>query len=336
MNAKLRAPRNRTITLSEDDANRLRPRLATVASHTSLPQCLDKTILGDAFEVLKFLPEAVVDLLIVDPPYNLTKSFNGSTFSKMAASEYEAWLRSWLSLVRPLLKPTASIYLCSEWRTSSIVHRVAEESFVIQNRITWEREKGRGAQHNWKNCSEDIWFCTMSDDYWFDVEAVKLKRRVIAPYRDANGEPKDWERMPEGDFRITHPSNLWTDISVPFWSMPENTDHPTQKPEKLVAKLILASSQENALILDPFLGSGTTSVVAKKLGRHYIGIELEEHYCLLAERRLEIAERDTAIQGYSGGFFWERNTLAEQVKERQTKSDVPGPETQTYLFESHE
>src|SRR5207244_1385233 len=101
----------------------------------------------------------------------------------------------------------------------------------------------------------------VSNNYVFNVDKVKLKRRVLAPYTDASGNPKDWERSDRGDYRLTHPSNLWTDLTVPFWSMPENTDHPTQKPEKLVAKLILASSNAGDFVLDPFLGSGTTSVV---------------------------------------------------------------------------
>ena len=98
--------------------------------------------------------------------------------------------------------------------------------------------------------------------------------------------------------------------------MPENTDHPTQKPEKLLAKIILASSLPGQLVFDPFLGSGTTSVVAKKLGRFYIGVEIDETYCCLAEKRLDMAEIDPSIQGYSQGVFWERNTLAEQRSSR--------------------
>jgi site-specific DNA-methyltransferase (adenine-specific) len=90
--------------------------------------------------------------------------------------------------------------------------------------------------------------------------------------------------------------------------MPENTDHPTQKPEKLIAKLILASCPENGIVFDPFLGSGTTSVVAKKLNRNFAGIEMNEEYCCLAEKRLQMAKADKTIQGYSNGVFWERNT----------------------------
>ena len=96
--------------------------------------------------------------------------------------------------------------------------------------------------------------------------------------------------------------------------MAENTAHPTQKPEKLLAKIILASTRENDLILDPFLGSGTTAVVAKKLNRDYIGIERDENYCLLAEKRLDLAETDKMIQGFSDGIFWERNSRNKSRK----------------------
>lgn len=326
-----RAPRNRTLTLDDEDYVCLRPGLLEIEAPVGLETCIDRTILGDSLNILPLLPRKTVDLLIVDPPYNLTKSFNGTDFKKRSSREYEAWLHSWIRLALPILRPTASVYLCSEWRSSGAVQRVLDEYFHIQNRITWEREKGRGATHNWKNCSEDIWFCTVSDEYWFDVDAVKQKRRVIAPYRDEDRKPKDWNQEEDGGFRVTHPSNLWNDISVPFWSMPENTDHPTQKPEKLFAKLILASSKPGDIVLDPFLGSGTTSVVAKKLGRRFIGMEMEEEYCLLAERRLRLVDQDASIQGYSGGVFWERNTLALQQKKRSV--DRLSAAMQDALFE---
>jgi site-specific DNA-methyltransferase (adenine-specific) len=242
-------------------------------------------------------------------PYNLNKSFNGRKFPKRSVEEYSAWLDSIICTFKPLLKKTASIYICGDWLSSTSIFTVASSHFMVRNRITWEREKGRGAQSNWKNSSEDIWFCTVSDLYTFNVDAVKLRRQVKAPYRDADGSPKDWKATENGNFRDTHPSNIWTDITVPFWSMPENTDHPTQKSEKLMAKLLLASTNPGDFVFDPFLGSGTTSVVARKLGRTYLGIELDEEYCLLAERRLELAAADASIQGWSDGVFWERNTL---------------------------
>jgi site-specific DNA-methyltransferase (adenine-specific) len=274
---------------------------------------INRTINQDLLQATQFLPANFVDLLIVDPPYNLNKSFNGNSFKKSSFEDYEDYTRNWLGKIVHTLKPNATVYVCSDWETSLSIYKVLREMFIVRNRITWEREKGRGAKSNWKNCAEDIWFCTKSDNYFFDAEAVKLKRKVIAPYKE-NGSPKDWNAEENGNFRLTSPSNLWTDISIPFWSMPENTDHPTQKPEKLIAKLILASSKINDVVFDPFLGSGTTSVVAKKLGRNYSGVELNNEYACLAEKRLDSATVDKTIQGYSGGCFWERNTLALQKR----------------------
>lgn len=279
----------------------------------SLLESCNKVICADAFEVLTKLPEKAIDLLFADPPYNLSKNFGAEKFKRTSTDEYEAWLDSWLILCVPLLKPAASIYICGDWRSSAAIQRVGMKHFKLQNRITWEREKGRGAKRNWKNSAEDIWFFTMSDDFTYNLDNVKMRRKVLAPYTK-DGEPKDWEKSCDGNFRDTHPSNIWTDISVPFWSMPENTDHPTQKPEKLLAKIILASTNPGDLILDPFAGSGTTAVTAKKLGRDFVAIELDEHYCLLAQKRLEMAEADKSIQGLSDGVFWERNSGQNRLR----------------------
>lgn len=303
-----RAPRNRTLTLSGDDRRRLADRVLAIENHDpGLPLPIERTVCGDSFRCLPLVAKRSVDLLVLDPPYNLNKSFNGRMFARRAVQDYTDWLQEVCVAVRPLLKDTASIYICSDWFSSVSVFSAASKHFEVRNRITWEREKGRGAKANWKNSSEDIWFCTVSDEFTFNLDAVRLRRRVLAPYTD-DGAPKDWTRTDSGNFRDTCPSNFWSDITVPFWSMQENTDHPTQKSEKLMAKLILASSRPGDLVLDPFLGSGTSSVVAKKLGRRYVGIELDREYCLLAEKRLELAERDRRIQGFHDDVFWERNS----------------------------
>lgn len=145
-----------------------------------------------------------------------------------------------------------------------------------------------------------------------------MKRKVIAPYR-VDGNPKDWEATEAGNFRITYPSNFWDDISIPFWSMPENTDHPTQKPEKLYAKLVLASSKPGDRVFDPFLGSGTAAVVARKLGRKYCGVEVNREYCRWAVKRLRNALEDSTIQGYADSVFWERNSLNDQKTGKVSK-----------------
>jgi site-specific DNA-methyltransferase (adenine-specific) len=289
------------------EADALRSGLIEEKDVSDREQLRNSIIRGNAFEVLPKLPAAAFDLLFADPPYNLTKRFGTERFNQKNSADYEDWLDSWLRLSAPLLKETASVYICGDWRSAAAIQRAGSRYFELRNRITWEREKGRGAKANWKNAAEDIWFFTVSDRYTFNLDAVKTRRRVLAPYR-SDGRPKDWTETGDGKFRDTHPSNIWTDISVPFWSMPENTDHPTQKPEKLLAKIIMASTNPGDLILDPFAGSGTTAVTAKKLGRDFVAVESDEQYCLLAMKRLKMAKADRTIQGFFDGVFWERNS----------------------------
>lgn len=269
----------------------------------------DNNILfGDLFNEINKIEDASIDLLIADPPYNMDKTFGETKFKQMQEKSYEAYTEKWIRAVRPKLKRNASLYVFGDWKSSSSLYNVLTKYFHVRNRITFEREKGRGAKTNFKNCSEDIFFATCSKEYIFNVETIKLRKKVIAPYKE-NGIPKDWKENTNGKYRDTFPSNIWTDITIPFWSMKENTEHPTQKPEKLIAKLILVSSNENDCILDPFLGSGTTAVVAKKLKRKYKGIEIDQRYCEIAKKRLESASSDPYIQGYKNGVFWERNAL---------------------------
>lgn len=304
---KSRAPRNRTLTLSDDELAMYRKSMRRVTSPVTFRSLNGRVVCGDLLDVTEHFPQGCVDLMIVDPPYNLSKNFHGVTFAKGSHEAYEAYLESWLPKLLPLLKPEASVYVCCDWQCSEVVRRVLERYLIVRNRITWQREKGRGSTRNWKNCTEDIWFATRGDNYYFDVDAVRIRKRVIAPYRGADGQPKDWtEGADGGKYRLTCASNFWDDITIPYWSMPENTDHPTQKSEKLIAKLILASSAANGVVFDPFLGSGTTAVVAKKLNRRFFGVELNELYCAYALKRLALVDENPAVQGYDGTFK-ERN-----------------------------
>jgi site-specific DNA-methyltransferase (adenine-specific) len=314
MNRHTKSSFNRTLKISPAEIDKYSSNLIAISKKEPLSKIINKTICQNIFDVIDKLPNNFVDLLIVDPPYNLNKTFNSLKVKVISIDEYSDWINNFISRIIHTLKKNASVYFCSDWRTSISIGHILEKFFYVRNRITWEREKGRGAKSNWKNNSEDIWFCTVSKKYSFNYAAVKLNRKVIAPYKDLDGNPKDWSKSRNGNYRLTFPSNIWTDVSVPFWSMPENTDHPTQKPEKLVAKLILASSKKGDVVLDPFLGSGTTSVVAKKLYRNYLGIELDKKYACLAEKRLEKADFDKKIQGYEHGFFWERNTIPFKVE----------------------
>nr|MBO4517815.1 site-specific DNA-methyltransferase [Clostridia bacterium] len=302
----MKSERNKTIDFSLSDGEKYEKYLLRCVPSENYRGEADRTVIGDLFTAIGKVKDRSVDLLIVDPPYNLFKDFGGKSFRKLGKDDYALYTEKWIKAVIPKLKPTASIYVCCDWESSLIIGEVLNNSFILRNRITWQREKGRGAKRNWKNSMEDIFFATCGEDYTFNLDAVKQRRKVLAPYRE-NGVPKDWEETADGKFRDTCPSNFWDDISVPYWSMAENTAHPTQKPEKLIAKLILASSNAGDLVLDPFAGSGTTAVVAKKLGRKYIGIEQNPTYCAWAEYRLEKADEDKEIQGLKDGVFWDRN-----------------------------
>lgn len=300
----MKAKNNRTITVSDEEKEELLKGIC----HEVPVDVSDAVVNADIMNTIDCVEDESMNLIIIDPPYNLKKDFGNNDFNVMKDDEYEAYLRSWLPKVCSKLTKDGSLYLCGDWHCTASIQRVLSENLTILNRITWQREKGRGAANNWKNGMEDIWYAVKDPkNYCFNLDAVMMKKRVLAPYKE-NGKPKDWKETKNGNFRMTCPSNFWDDISIPFWSMPENTDHPTQKPEKLYAKLILASSREGDKIFDPFMGSGTSCVVAKKLGRHYLGIEINEEYCLWAMKRLQNANSDKHIQGYEGGVFWERNS----------------------------
>lgn len=320
MTEKVRAERNRTLTVSASEIPTLEKFILSVNDiKTSFAD--DSIINADLFDCLDYIPNGYFNLIIIDPPYNLDKDFHGKKFSSMKSDAYEDYLRSWFYKVCDKLAPNGTLYVCGDWKCTSSMQRVIEERLAVINRITWQREKGRGAKSNWKNAMEDIWFAVKNPkDYYFDIDSVMMKRKVIAPYK-VNGNPKDWEETDEGNFRITYPSNFWDDISIPFWSMPENTDHPTQKPEKLYAKLVLASTKLGDIIFAPFLGSGTTAVVAQKLGRSYCGVEINREYCYWAVKRLMNAIDNNTIQGYEDGVFWERNSLGD-LKKQQIQSKI--------------
>jgi site-specific DNA-methyltransferase (adenine-specific) len=319
MTDKTPAPRNKTLTITDEELRSTRSGISR--DLRSAFKSGNEVVNGDFCELAASLPSEIIDLAVIDPPYNLTKIYDNEKFKRTDSGTYEDWVNIWMPHVARALKPNGSIYVCSDWDSSSAIHAVLKHYFKVRNRITWERDKGRGALRNWKNNCEDVWFCTKSDEYTFNLDAVKVKKKIIAPYKDASGMPKDWTQDDSGSYRMTAPSNVWTDITVPFWSMPENTEHPTQKPEKLIAKLVLASSNVGDIVFDPFLGSGTTAVVAKKLSRQFVGVEISERYCALALKRLLLAQQSTSIQGFDGTFFHERNA-AELFSASKTRRNA--------------
>jgi len=304
---KERASMNRTIILTEDDKNILQNQINNHFDNKN-----NVIICGDFMTINKELPSSYVDLVLLDPPYNISKKYGDTLFKSMSSDEYIAYVEEiFLNCLR-VLKPSGTMYICGDWN-SSYLQRKALEHLENQgmcdviNRITWSRDKGRGANNNWKNNIEDIWMVVKDkNSYYFNVDAVKMRKTVLAPYKDKNGNNKDWTTDENGAYRMTAPSNIWFDITVPFWSMSENTDHPTQKSEKLYAKLILASSKPGDLVYEPFAGVCSGAVTSKKLDRQYIAIEYEKEYALLGQKRINMAELNKTIQGFEDGLFRDR------------------------------
>lgn len=148
MNEKVRAERNRTITLTKEEIPQLQEKIIkteNLKKMLELEELTDKTINGDILESLKYLPDNFADLIIIDPPYNLTKNFNGKVFSARSETSYDAYLETWFPLVCKKLKDNGSLYICGDWKCTSSLQKAVEKELTILNRITWQREKGRGA-----------------------------------------------------------------------------------------------------------------------------------------------------------------------------------------------
>jgi site-specific DNA-methyltransferase (adenine-specific) len=256
----------------------------------------------DCLESNKHITPKSVDLFFVDPPY-FTTGIDWDNQWKTDAEYYE-WCRKWIKNMFGQLSDTGSAYVCCQWLHSGKYQELLSEAgFNILNRITWKRDKGRGSSVNWKQMHEDIWFVSKSKTYTFNVDDVKVIKKVIAPYKDENGNAKDWWVDPEtGDkVRLTHPGNLWDSFCIPFWSSkevrsyaktkrtPENIfqKHSTQKPKDLVKTCIQASSNVGDLVVDYFGGSGTTLIACKELGRKCIIFETNKEYCDITKTRME-------------------------------------------------
>ena len=150
---KPRAPRNRTLTLNEDEKQYYLKNIIHSSQIQSIAP-INTVIQGDIFSAYNLIPSKSVDLLFLHPPYNLSKQFHNNSFNKTTEEKYTQWFRSWFELLIPTLKDTATVYICSDWQTSISIYEVIKDLLIIRNRITWEREKGRGAKTNFKNSLE--------------------------------------------------------------------------------------------------------------------------------------------------------------------------------------
>lgn len=228
-------------------------------------------IFGDALVELKKLPDSSVDLIVADPPYNLGKDY-GKTKDNLEKTEYLEFSKEWLAECNRLLKPNGSIYIFMGIRYISYIYQILEDDLGLdfQNWIVWHYTQGLGKKKGFSSRHDDILVFSKGSNPKFNLDDIRIPQKF---YRKIN------------NMRGANPGNVW-EFSHVHYCNENRQNHPTQKPEGLIERIVLASSDENDVVLDPFSGSGTTLRVCQQLNRNGIGIEIHQEYIDLTHDRL--------------------------------------------------
>lgn len=227
---------------------------------------IDRIVCGDVLDVLPAIHSASIDLVCTDPPYNLGKDY-GKTVDLKAWHEYEAFTFRWLTECKRVLKPNGSIYVFMGVRFISKLFSMLEEmEFLFNGWITWHYTQGMGRTKGFSPRHEDILYFTKSKTFTFNLDDVRVPQKY---YRERN------------NMIGANPGDVWSFSHVHYCAA-ERKPHPTQKPEGAIERIIRASSNEGDVVLDPFMGSGTTARVARVLNRRFVGVEINPQYVELA------------------------------------------------------
>lgn len=230
-----------------------------------------KIIQGDSLEVLEQIPANAIDLVVADPPYNLGKDY-GNNHDLKGFEEYLHFSRKWLKLAHEKLKPSGTIYVFMGVRFVSYLYHILDQEIgmYFNSWITWHYTQGIGKTKGFSPRHDDVLMFTKSESFKFNLDNVRIPQKYFRERNNMAG---------------ANPGDVW-EFSHVHYSNPERENHPTQKPEGLIERIVLASSDENDLVLDPFLGSGTTARVCQQLNRDCIGIELNPDFVEMTENRL--------------------------------------------------
>lgn len=231
-----------------------------------------RIICGDSIAEMKKLPTASFDLIIADPPYNLGKDYGNESDSKQF-SEYISFTREWTTEAQRLLKPTGTLYVFMGFRFISYLYQILEkdQQLLFNNWICWHYTQGIGKKKGFSPRHDDILMFTKAEQFYFNLDDIRVPQKF---YRSIN------------NMRGANPGDVW-EFSHVHYCNENRQDHPTQKPEGLMERMILASSRENDMVLDPFSGSGTTARVCQQLNRNCTAIEINEEYVSQTKERLK-------------------------------------------------
>ena len=241
---------------------------------------------GDSRHVLQEIADESVDLIFADPPYNIGKQFGTFKDSWDSDKDYAAWCYQWLALCLKKLKPSGSLYVMTSTQAMPYLDLWLRERVSILSRIVWQYDSsGVQAKKYFGSLYEPILFCVKDPkNYTFnasdvEVEAKTGAKRNLIDYRKEIPTPYKTTKVP---------GNTWYLPRVRY-RMPEYEEHPSQKPEALLERIVKASSNPGDMVLDPFAGTFTTCAVAQRLGRQTIGIEAQADYIKIGLRRLNIS-----------------------------------------------
>lgn len=237
-----------------------------------------KIINGDAIEEMKKLRPNSVDLIISDPPYNLGKDYGNGSDSKNF-EEYILFTKNWTKEATRILKHTGTIYVFMGFKFISYLFQILQKDNKLNfvNWICWHYTQGIGKTRGFSPRHDDVLIFTKSANYTFNLDSIRVPQKY---YRSRN------------NMRGANPGDVW-EFSHIHYCQDNRQDHPTQKPEGLIERMVLASSNDGDLVIDPFSGSGTTLRVCQQLNRKCIGIELNDDYVKMTEKRL--AEKFTGF-----------------------------------------
>lgn len=227
---------------------------------------------GDALLLFKTIEDSSVDLIIADPPYNLGKDY-GNNNDKLEFEEYLSFSRQWLFEAHRVLKPTGTIYIFMGVRFISYIYTILEQDLgmKLNSWICWHYTQGMGRTKGYSPRHDDILMFNKTSNFIFNIDDVRVPQKY---YRARN------------NMRGANPGDVWA-ISHVHYCAKNRQAHPTQKPEALMEKMVLASSNAGGYVLDPFAGSGTTLRVCQQLNRNSIGFELNPEYCDMISQRLK-------------------------------------------------
>ena len=227
---------------------------------------------GNCITELRTIASNSVDLIIADPPYNIGKDY-GNNSDKQDFDEYINFTKEWLTECHRILKENGTIYIFIGFRYISYLYQILEKDLNMNfiNWISWHYTQGIGKKKGFSPRHDDILMFSKTTSYKFNLDEIRIPQKF---YRKVN------------NMRGANPGDVW-EVSHIHYCQKGRQEHPTQKPEALIERMILASSNKGDLVIDPFSGSGTTLRVCQQLERNCIGIEINEEYVNQTKERLK-------------------------------------------------